>query len=261
MNNQPVIEGETVHVGSDVRFGRNVVIGDQVRIGDRCIIGDNVRLDHCRLGDGVRVERNAYVGYSTLTGWFSMPSSTKLDEIGPCMVGSGSLIRTDAVIYKGVEIGENCWINHGTLIRERSIIGHHTSIGSMADLEGYLSIGHHCSLHSQVHIGAKTTIGDYVFMAPFCVTTNDNPMGYMRNFDDRNEQGPTIGFGTCVAVHVTILPRVRVGMETIIGANSVVTKDVPDGKVALGVPARIVGDVPENLHLAADIRRQYGRLP
>ncbi|MDP8254973.1 MAG: DapH/DapD/GlmU-related protein [Candidatus Alcyoniella australis] len=255
---KPQAIGENVSIGTGCVFGRNVIIGDNVELGERCIIGDNVELRECRLGGGVRVERNALVGYSTLTGWFSTGRREVEDDPGIAELGEDCLVRTDAVIYRGARIGASCWINHKALVRERSRIGHHTSVGSMVDVEGYCSIGNYCSINSQAYVAAKSSLGDYVFMGPQSVTTNDNPIGYRRDLPDPM-QGPKIGFGVSIGARAVILPRVLLGMEVVIGAGAVVTSDVPDGMLAYGVPARVMGPVPEDWHLPREVRQSYGR--
>jgi len=218
-------------------------------------IGNRVTLRNCRLGKGVRIEDNCIIGYETLTGGFSH----KFDEckqIQPTIIGNGTLIRTGCIVYQSVTIGDNCWINHSVLLREHTCIGNHTCIGTMSDSEGYNNIGDHVLVHSQVHMCARMTIEDYTFVAPFTVFTNGNPMNYARDIHSP-EQGPVIRFGTQIAVNVVVLPRVTVGYESLIGASSVVTKDVPALSIVLGAPGKVVDRVPNHLRMPEAIRQQY----
>ena len=252
----PEIIGDNVSIGRGCIFGRNVVIGDNAVLGDECIIGDNVQIRESVLGNGVKVERNALVGYSTITGWFSTGKKEKEDDPGPAELGDGCLVRTDAVIYRGAKIGGNCWINHKALVREFSLIGQNTSIGSMADIEGYCTIGSYCSINSQAYVAAKSELGDYVFLGPQAVTANDSPIGYRRDLPEEME-GPAIEFGVAVGARSVIMPRIRLGSEAVIGAGSVVNRDVPKCMLAYGVPARVIRPVPDQWRMPPDIRKHY----
>ena len=256
----PRILGQDVHIGNNVSFGEEVLIYDHVTVGDNARIGNRVTIRDSCIGDSCVVEDFSIVGYATLTGGFSHKLA---DDLQPCItkIGAGSLIRTHCVIYQNVTIGNQCWINHGVVLREYTKIGHNTCVGTMCDSEGYNGIGAHCLIHSQVHMCARMTIEDYVFVAPLTVFTNGNPMGYARLISSE-EQGPVIRFGTQIAVNAVILPRVVVGYESLIGASCVVTKDVPALSVVMGVPGRVVSKVPDYLRMPGEIRREYynGRL-
>ncbi|MEZ4798258.1 MAG: acyltransferase [Flavobacteriales bacterium] len=152
-------------------------------------------------------------------------------------------------------------VHHKVLIREKSKIGDFSSIGSMCDIEGNLTIGTYCSIHSNCHLCFGTTIGDYVFIAPFTVTTNGNPMGYKRpqlieKFG--GEKGPTIGSGCQIAVHVTISPGITLGPECVVAANAVVTKDFEALSILMGTPAQKKGVVEELHRLPEEIRKTIG---
>lgn len=251
----PRILGQNVRIGHNVEFGLDVVIYDDVIIGDNVRIGDRVTLRNTRLEEGCVIEAYTIVGYSTLTGGFSHKLVEDLRP-APTVVGAQTLIRTHCTIYQNVTIGDHCWINHSVVLREHTKIGHHTCIGTMSESEGYNAIGAHCLIHSQVHMCARMTIEDYVFVAPFTVFTNGNPMNFARDFPSE-EEGPLIRFGTQIAVNSVILPRVIVGYESLIGASAVVTKDAPALSVIMGVPGKVIGRVPDHLRMPEVIRSQY----
>lgn len=106
-----------------------------------------------------------------------------------------------------------------------------------------VSIGAHCSLAERVHIfgGGQVYIGDNTLIAAHCIITSDT--------HDPNAElyrlslvRATVHIGTNVWLGSAciVLPGVRIGDGAIIGAGSVVTKDVPANAVALGVPAKVV---------------------
>ncbi|MFN8295950.1 MAG: hypothetical protein U0T69_07120 [Chitinophagales bacterium] len=246
-------------VSNNVIIGNGTQIGDKVVLHENVIIGRNCILEECDIGEGTIIEDNCIIGYGNATGFVSRVST--VGDLAPLEIGKNCLIREGCTIYKGSVFGEGVKIHHKVLIREKTIIGDYTSIGSMCDLEGNLRIGHNCSIHSNVHLCFDTTIGDYVFIAPFTVTTNGNPMGYKRPFLHEKfgyEKGPIIESGCQIAVHVTVLPRVRVGYESMIGANSLIVKDVEALSIMLGSPAKKRGIVEELYRLPIEIRNQLG---
>lgn len=248
-------------IGSNIIFEDNVWIGDNAVIADNCFVGRNSIIDNAIINAHTRIEANCNIGYSNVTGWVSRhtpPEQLKFDNL---LMGEGCLIREGSTLYIGSVLGKNVKVHHKVLIRQKSFIGENTSIGSMCDLEGGLTIGTNCSIHSNCHLCFDTTIGDYVFIAPFCITTNGNPMSYKRPLLYEKfgyEKGPKISSGCQLAVHVTILPRVVVGYECMIGANSVVTKDTLPLSILVGSPAEVKGQVAELYRLPKEIRTQIG---
>lgn len=246
-------------IGKDIILGNNVLIGDNAEIEDNVYLGNNSVIDNVIIKSGTRIEDNCIIGYSNATGWVSRFTPQAELAFERLEIGENVLIREGCTIYVGSHLGNNVKIHHKVLIREKTMIGDNTSIGSMCDLEGHLSIGRNCSIHSNCHICYDTRIGDYVFIAPFSVTTNGNPMSYKRPqlYEKFGyEKGPVIESGCQLAVHVTILPRVKVGHESLIGANTVVTKDVAPLSIIVGVPGVKRGVVDEFYRLPLQIRQE-----
>ncbi|MEM2144741.1 MAG: DapH/DapD/GlmU-related protein [Candidatus Jordarchaeaceae archaeon] len=166
------------------------------------------------------------------------------------IIGKRAKIDAGAVIYGGVRIGNDTIIGHNSVIRFGTVIGVHSVIGNLTMLEGNIVIGEHTLVHSNNHIGQKTKIGNYVFMAPFCVTTNDPEMYYYRKEYSKEEgkhwqllDGPTISDGARIAAGVILFPKVIIGKQAVVGAGAVVTKNVPDFTIVFGNPATIKGFV------------------
>jgi acetyltransferase-like isoleucine patch superfamily enzyme len=86
-----------------------------------------------------------------------------------------------------------------------------------------------------VFIPTHTKIGDGVFIGPHAVLTNDRypPTG------KPELKGPVLENNVTIGANVTILPFVRVGEGAAVAAGSVITRDVPPGMLAIGVPARM----------------------
>jgi len=178
-------------------------------------------------------------------------------------IGRGVKVDSGSVIYGGVDLGNDTVIGHNTIIRQNTRVGVHSVIANLCMLEGDTSIGEHTLIHSNNHLGRKTTIGDYVFMAPMCVTTNDPKMYYYRKEYSHSGahwkllQGATIADGARIAVCAVFFPKIRVGKHAVIGAGAVVTKDVPDYAVVFGVPATVKEYVKEEDDLIVRCRRRH----
>ncbi len=83
-----------------------------------------------------------------------------------------------------------------------------------------------------------------MFVAPCAATSNDNFVGRtMERF--KRFKGVTVKTGGRIGVHATILPGKTVGADALVGAGALVTADVPDGKIVVGMPAKVFRDVPE----------------
>lgn len=114
----------------------------------------------------------------------------------------------------------------------------------------------YCDYGSNIHIGdnffantnlvildgAKVTIGDNVFIAPHVgIYTAGHPLDKeQRNAGLEYTYPITIGNNVWIGGHVCILPGVSIGDNSVIGAGSVVTKDIPSGVLAYGNPCRVI---------------------
>lgn len=206
---EPVKLGANVTIGKGAVVYPNAEIGDNVYIGPYCIVGEPTM-------DYYRSENHAFL---------------------TVRIGKDSIIRSHTVIYEDVAVGESFQTGHHVTIREGSRIGNFCSVGTLSDLQGKLEIGNYVRLHSNVMINQFTRIEDYVWMYPRSMTTNDQypPMGNLIGAHIR--QYAQIGAGA------VILPGKVVGENALVGAGSVVTKDVPAETLAAGNPARSKGSV------------------
>ena len=135
-------------------------------------------------------------------------------------------------------------------MREGCQIGDRVIIGTHVTVENEVSIGRDSKLQTGAYIAAWTTIEEHCFIAPCVVTSNDNFMGRSEaRFAQRG--GPTIRRGARVGANVTLLPNIEVGAEAFVAAGSVVTRDVPPGKLVMGSPARVVRAVPPEEYVNA----------
>ncbi len=149
------------------------------------------------------------------------------------------------VIFPGVTFGAGTRLGSFVLIRSDTRVGRDCVLGSNVDIEGEVVIGNRVSLQSFCYITRGVVIEDDVFCGPRVTTMNDKRMAYRRPNLVFDRQAPRILRTARVGGASVLLPGVTIGENALVGAGSVVTRDVPDGVIVIGNPAAIVGRVPE----------------
>jgi AChain A len=212
----------------NVRISPSVQIGKNVKIGDNTVIYDNVILE-----DNVIVSNDCVIG-EPLNSYYRDNDGY---ENPKTFIGENTLIRSHCIIYAGCQIGENFQSGHRVTIREYSEFGANCSVGTLSDIQGYVKFGDYCRLHSNVHIGQGSKLGNFVFIYPYVVFTNDpTPPSNLCI-------GPQVGDFSQIATGTVLLPGIKIGKHCLIGAASVVGKDVNDFMLALGCPAKEIKNV------------------
>jgi len=144
-------------------------------------------------------------------------------------VGNGTKIWNLAQIREGAQIGENCIISKNVYI----------------DFD--VRIGNNVKIQNNVSIYHGTTIEDNVFIGPHVCFTNDknpravNPDGTIKKEEDWKISKILVKEGASIGANSTILPGITIGEFALIGAGSVVTKDVLKYAIVFGNPSRQVG--------------------
>lgn len=185
------------------------------------------------LGPNYHLDDNVLLGYRT----------GRLIPDWRLIIGENARIRSGSVIYAGTRIGNNLQTGHNVVIREENVIGHNFSIWSNSIIDYGCIIGNNVKVHSNVYVAQFTTIEDDAFLAPGVMVANDLHPGC--RFSQECMRGPVIQRGAQVGINVTLLPRVVIGEYAIIGAGSVVTRDVPPRTVAYGNPAKAIRPVTD----------------
>lgn len=226
-------------VSEKAYIGENVIIKDGVIVEDGAHIGDNCYLDcNCVIRSGVNLGEGSYVGPFCILGEHNYDFYREFKgEAKPLFIGAKALIRSHSVIYGGSTIGAGLQTGHHVTIREKTKAGIRWRVGTLSDIQGTCEIGDYVSMHSNVHIGMHSKIGNYVWIFPYTVLTNDPTP------PSETLVGCTLSDYSVVATNAIVLPGVFVGEGAFVGAAAVVTKDVPEHMVAVGAPAKIRGEV------------------
>jgi acetyltransferase-like isoleucine patch superfamily enzyme len=214
----------TAQVGEGVRFGAHVVVHDDVVIGD-----------------GVVVQDGAILGKApTLSPRSSMAGAAA----APLVIEEGAAICAQAIVFAGARIGRGTIVGDQAFVRERAVIGEGCVIGRGATVDCDVTIGDRVRIQTQVYVTAFSLIEDDVFIGPCAMTTNDDTMA--RRAPNEPMRGATLRRACRIGGGAVLVPGVEVGEEAFVAAGAVVTNDVPPRKLVMGVPARVVRDVPED---------------
>ena len=150
---------------------------------------------------------------------------------------SAPLIHETAVIYEFSRGGERLRVGHCTHVSSGATIGERCVLGQNVFIGAGVEIGDGGKIQNNVSVYAGVTIAADVFLGPSCVFTNVlTPRAHVERKD---QYAPTpVGRGVTVGANATIVCGHSLGEYALIGAGSVVTKDVPAHAVMVGNPAR-----------------------
>jgi acetyltransferase-like isoleucine patch superfamily enzyme len=171
----------------------------------------------------------------------------------PLELGGGARLRSGTVLYAGSRIGVRLQTGHHVVIREDCEVGDDVSVWSNSVVDYGCRIGNGVKIHANCYVAQYTEIHDGAFLAPGVTCANDLYPGQPESASVMS--GPVIGARAQLGVNVTVLPYVRLGDGCIVGAGSVVTKDVPAGTVVYGNPAVVRGRVCDLVPIGARVTR------
>ncbi|MBS1869863.1 MAG: N-acetyltransferase [Actinobacteria bacterium] len=212
----------SARVGADVTFGAHVVVHGDVEIGDGVTIEDGVVL-----GKRPRLA----------------PGSAAAGDVPPLAIGAGAKVCCGAIVFAGAQVGAGAIVGDQAFVRERATVGERSVVGRGSTVDNDVVVGARVKLQTNVYLTAFSVVEDDVFVGPCATTTNDDAMG--RLAAGTPLRGATLRRACRIGGGVVLTPGVEVGEEAFVAAGAVVTRDVPARAVVMGVPARVVREVPD----------------
>lgn len=160
---------------------------------------------------------------------------------------TGARVLDSADVDPRASLGDGTVVWHLAQVREGALVGRHCTIGRGAYVGSGVQVGDHCKLQNYALVYEPARLGDGVFVGPGAVLTNDtypravSPEGVPKSSADWDAVGVTVLEGASVGARAVCVAPVRVGRWASVAAGAVVTRDVPDHALVVGVPARQVG--------------------
>ena len=154
-------------------------------------------------------------------------------------------VHISSYVDLGAQVGEGTKIWHFCHVMGKAVIGENCNIGQNVFVANNVIIGNNCKIQNNVSLYEGLILEDDVFVGPSVVFTNiKNPRSFINR---RNQYTITlIKKGVTIGANSTIICGVEIGEYSLIGAGSVVTKDVPPHTKVFGNPAIIVGPVSKD---------------
>jgi bifunctional UDP-N-acetylglucosamine pyrophosphorylase / glucosamine-1-phosphate N-acetyltransferase len=206
---------EHMREGVTVRDPASTHIEASVEIGR-----DTVILPGTFLRGGTRIGSDCVIG----------PSTDLLDTV----VDDGALVEHSvgrgAVVGAGATVGPYAYLRPGTVLGEASKVGAYCEVKNT--WVGTGSKVPHLSYVGDTEIGEEANLGAGTITA---------------NYDGKNKHRTTIKDGVFTGINTNLIAPVTIGENAYLGAGSVVNKDIPPGKLAVGMPARVIGDASEKV--------------
>jgi UDP-2-acetamido-3-amino-2,3-dideoxy-glucuronate N-acetyltransferase len=219
--------GAVIHdgaqIGASARIGSLTVVHAGTEVGHGCVIED-----HVVLGKRPRLRPG---------------SSAAGAEPEPLVIEPEATVCAGAVVYAGARIGARAIIGDQSQVRERSVVGPGSIVGRGSTVDFDARVGARVSIQTSVYLTAGSIVEDDVFIGPGVVTTNDHTMA--RHPRGEALAGPVLRRACRVGGGAVLVPGVEIGVEAFVAAGAVVTRDVGEREVVIGVPARVVRRVPD----------------
>ena len=200
----------TAIISPKAKLGNNVEIGPSTIVYDNVVIGDN----------------------SIIGAFCEIGVANHLSKGEPLVIGENANIRSHSIFYEGSYFGEGLTTGHRVTVRELVKAGKSLQIGTLSDLQGHCEIGDYVRFQSNVNIGQKSKIGNFVWIFPYVVLTNDpHP-------PSDTLIGVTVEDFAVIATMSVILPGTTVAEGVLVGAHSSLKGETEANMVYVGSPAK-----------------------
>jgi len=227
----------TDQIGENVTIMEHVVIRAGAKIGNNAVIHPNCVIESgVEIGDGVEVFPGAFIGKEPK----GAGALARKPEFEPFVrIGDNCSIGPNSVIFYDVVIGNNTLLGDGASIREKCRIGSRCIISRYVTINYNTTVGDRTKIMDLTHVTGNCVIGNDVFVSLTVGMVNDNAIGKLE-YDESRVLGPRIEDGAAIGAGATLMPDITIGANAIVGAGSVVTKDVAPSTLVVGIPARKV---------------------
>ena len=203
---------EHMRRGVTVRDPTSTHIEAAVEIGR-----DTVILPSTILRGATRIGSDCVIGPST--------------DLWDTAVGDGALVEHS--VGRGAVVGAGAAVGPYAYLRPGTVLGKVSKVGAYCELKnarvGNSSKVPHLSYVGDAEIGEGANLGAGTITA---------------NYDGKSKHRTTIGNGVFTGINTNLIAPITIGENSYLGAGSVVNKDIPPGKLAVGMPARVIGDAP-----------------
>lgn len=187
----------------------SATIGEGFEMGFNCIIGENVTVgSNVKIGNMCVIEANTVVGDDVSMDHFCIIGTD-------CIVGPRTRFRSNVEIRTKTEIGSDCYIDSGV------------------KSSGLNRVGNEVTLRYDAIIARGCDIGDRTYICPQVMTNN---------LDHNMEQvgGAKVGEDCFIGTNTTLGAGILIAAGSIVGSKAMVTKDIDERGVYIGVPAKLV---------------------
>jgi bifunctional UDP-N-acetylglucosamine pyrophosphorylase/glucosamine-1-phosphate N-acetyltransferase len=179
---------------------------------------DTVILPGTFLRGGTKIGSDCVIG----------PSTDLLDTV----VADGA--RVEHSVGRGARVGEGASVGPYAFLRPGTVLGPEVKVGAYCEIK-----------NTRVGRGSKVPHLSYVGDAEIGENANLGAGTITANYDGLNKYRTEIGDGAFTGINTNLIAPVTIGDGAYLGAGSVVNKDIPPGKLAVGMPARVIRDAPE----------------